>query len=144
MTLLLNKQRRVPSNARRSDKDTADQMISPIAMLASMIARPAPHIERDQQLPAELKFALRAAGIYGTLVPWRHGDLELGAPSALRAFAALAVAERPLIAARQRIPRRRVDWPNMRDDRRRSVHRRHGRTRLNSESVDTRRQWASP
>lgn len=77
MTALLGKQCRVASKALSSDKDTADQMISRIAVLVSMIARPAPHIERDQQLPAELEFALRAAGIYGTRAPRRHGDLHL-------------------------------------------------------------------
>ena len=55
-----------------------------------MVARLAPDIEQSRRLPPELVSALKAARIYGMLVPRRYGGLELDAPSAFRAIAALA------------------------------------------------------
>ena len=67
-----------------------DQVLSRIAALAPMVARLAPDIEQGRRLPAELVSALKSARIYGMLVPRRYGGLELDAPSAFRAVAALA------------------------------------------------------
>jgi indole-3-acetate monooxygenase len=55
-----------------------------------MVARLAPDIEQGRRLPAELVSALKSARIYGMLVPRRYGGLELDAPGAFRAVAALA------------------------------------------------------
>jgi alkylation response protein AidB-like acyl-CoA dehydrogenase len=55
-----------------------------------MVARLAPDIEQGRRLPGELVSALKSARIYGMLVPRRYGGLELDAPSAFRAIAALA------------------------------------------------------
>ena len=90
MTMLLDKQRSATSNAESSNKATLDQVLSRIAALAPMIARLAPDIEQDRRLPTELVSALKSARIYGMLVPRRYGGLELDAPSAFRAVAALA------------------------------------------------------
>jgi indole-3-acetate monooxygenase len=78
------------SNVRRPDEATLDQVLLRIAALAPMIARLGPDIEQGRRLPAELVSALKSAGIYGMLVPRRYGGLELDAPSAFRAVAALA------------------------------------------------------
>jgi alkylation response protein AidB-like acyl-CoA dehydrogenase len=86
MTTLLDKQRSAASN----DETTMDQVLSRIDALAPMVARLAPDIEQGRRLPAELVSALRSARIYGMLVPRRYGGLELDAPSAFRAVAALA------------------------------------------------------
>ena len=67
-----------------------DQVLSRIAALAPMVARLAPDIDQGRRLPAELVSALKSARIYGMLVPRRYGGLELDAPSAFRAVAALA------------------------------------------------------
>lgn len=90
MTTLLDKKRSVTSNVRGPDKAKLDQVLSRIAALAPMVARLAPDIEQSRRLPAELVAALRSARIYGMLVPQRYGGLELDAPSAFRAVAALA------------------------------------------------------
>ena len=90
MTTLLDKKRSVTSNVQSPDKATLDQVLSRIAALAPMVARLAPDIEQGRRLPAELVSALRSARIYGMLVPQRYGGLELDAPSAFRAVAALA------------------------------------------------------
>ena len=90
MTMLLDKQRSATSNAERSKKGTLDEVLSRIAALAPMIARLAPDIEQDRRLPTELVSALKSARIFGMLVPRRYGGLELDAPSAFRAVAALA------------------------------------------------------
>jgi indole-3-acetate monooxygenase len=87
MTTLLDKQRLAPSG---SDEVALDHMLSRIAALAPMVARLAPDIEQGRRLPGELVSALRSARIYGMLVPRRYGGLELDAPSAFRAVAALA------------------------------------------------------
>jgi alkylation response protein AidB-like acyl-CoA dehydrogenase len=67
-----------------------DQVLSRIAALAPMVARLVPDMEQDRRLPAELVSALKSARIYSMLVPRRYGGLELDAPSASRAVAALA------------------------------------------------------
>ena len=90
MTTLLDKKRSATSNFQSPDKATLDQVLSRIAALAPMVARLAPDIEQGRRLPAELVSALRSARIYGMLVPQRYGGLELDAPSAFRAVAALA------------------------------------------------------
>jgi indole-3-acetate monooxygenase len=90
MTTLIDMTRSATRNAQSPDQATADQIHSRIAALAPMVARLAPDIEQSRQLPAELVSALRSAGIYGMLVPRRYGGLELEAPSAFRAVAALA------------------------------------------------------
>jgi alkylation response protein AidB-like acyl-CoA dehydrogenase len=90
MTTLLDKKRSATSNVQSPDKATLDQVLSRIAALAPMVARLAPDIEQGRRLPAELVSALRSARIYGMLVPQRYGGLELDAPSAFRAVAALA------------------------------------------------------
>ena len=90
MTTLLDKQRSATSNVQRPDEATLDQVLSRIAALAPMVARLAPEIEQGRRLPAELASALKSARIYGMLVPRRYGGLELDAPSAFRAVAALA------------------------------------------------------
>jgi indole-3-acetate monooxygenase len=71
------------------DETTLDQVLSRIAALAPMVARLAPDVEQDRRLPAELVSALKSARIYGMLLR-RYGGLELDAPSASRAVAALA------------------------------------------------------
>ena len=90
MTTLLDKQlsaaRKVPS----PNEATSDQVLSRIAALAPMVARLGPNIEQGRRLPAELVSALKSARIYSMLVPRRYGGLELHAPSATRAVAALA------------------------------------------------------
>ena len=90
MTTLLDKQRSAPGNIQSSDKATLDQVLSRIAALAPVVARHARDIEQGRRLPAELVSALKSARIYGMLVPRRYGGLELDAPSAFRAIAALA------------------------------------------------------
>ena len=90
MTTLLEKQRSATSNVQGPDEATLDQVLSRIAALAPMVARLAPDIEQGRRLPAELVSALKSARIYGMLVPRRYGGLELDAPSAFRAVAALA------------------------------------------------------
>jgi alkylation response protein AidB-like acyl-CoA dehydrogenase len=90
MTTLLDKQRSATGNVQNPDDATLDQMLLRIAALAPMVARLAPDIEQGRRLPAELVSALKSARIYGMLVPRRYGGLELDAPSAFRAIAALA------------------------------------------------------
>ena len=90
MTTLLDKQRSATSKVQSPDEATLDQVLSHIAALAPMVAQLAPDIEQGRRLPAELVTALKSARIYGMLVPRRYGGLELGAPSAFRAVAALA------------------------------------------------------
>jgi alkylation response protein AidB-like acyl-CoA dehydrogenase len=90
MTTLLDKQRSATSNVHGPDEATLDQVFSRIAELAPVVARLAPDIEQGRRLPAELVSALKSARIYGMLVPRRYGGLELDAPSAFRAVAALA------------------------------------------------------
>jgi alkylation response protein AidB-like acyl-CoA dehydrogenase len=46
--------------------------------------------EQDRRLPKELISALKSVRIYSMLVPRRYGGVELDAPSAVRAIAALA------------------------------------------------------
>jgi len=67
-----------------------DQVLSRIAALAPVVVRYSRDIEQDRRVPAELVSALKSAGIYGMLVPRCYGGLELDAPSAFRAIAALA------------------------------------------------------
>jgi alkylation response protein AidB-like acyl-CoA dehydrogenase len=90
MKTLLDKQQLATSKLQGPDEATLDQVLSRIAALAPMVARLAPDIEQGRRLPAELVSALRSARIYGMLVPRRYGGLELDAPSAFRAVAALA------------------------------------------------------
>ena len=90
MTTLLDTQRSATSKGLSPDEATLDQVHSRITALAPMIARLGPDIEQGRRLPAELVSALKAARIYGMLVPRRYGGLELDAPSASRAVAALA------------------------------------------------------
>jgi alkylation response protein AidB-like acyl-CoA dehydrogenase len=90
MTTLLDKQRSVTGKVQGPDETTLDQVLSRIAALAPMVARLAPDIEQGRRLPAELVSALKSARIYGMLRPRRYGGLELDAPSAFRAIAALA------------------------------------------------------
>jgi indole-3-acetate monooxygenase len=90
MTTLLDKQRPATGNIRCPDEATLDQVLLRIAALAPMVSRLAPDIEQDRRLPAQLVSALKSARIYGMLVPQRYGGLELDAPSAFRAVAALA------------------------------------------------------
>jgi len=90
MATLLDKQRWATSNVQSPDQATSDQVLSRIAALAPMVARLAPDIEQGRRLPAELVSALKSARIYGMLVPRRYGGLELDAPSAFQAVAALA------------------------------------------------------
>jgi alkylation response protein AidB-like acyl-CoA dehydrogenase len=90
MTTLLDKQRSATRKIQGPNETTLDQVLSRIAALAPMVARLAADIEQDRRLPAELVSALKSARIYGMLVPRRYGGLELDAPSASRAVAALA------------------------------------------------------
>jgi len=90
MTTLLDVQRLAPKTACRPDDATAEMVLSHIDALAPTLTRLAPEIERARRLPAELVSALRSTRIYGMLVPRRYGGLELDAPSAFRAVAALA------------------------------------------------------
>ena len=90
MTTLLDKQRSATSKVQSPDEAPLDQLLSRIAALAPMVARLAPDIDQGRRLPAELVSALKSARIYGMLVPRRYGGLQLDAPSAFRAVAALA------------------------------------------------------
>jgi indole-3-acetate monooxygenase len=90
MTTLLDKQRSAARKVPSPNGATSDQVLSRIAALAPMVARLGPDIEQGRRLPAELMSALKSARIYGMLVPRRYGGLELDAPSAFRAVAALA------------------------------------------------------
>jgi len=90
MTTLLDKQRSATGQVQSPDKSTLDQVLSRIAVLAPMVARLAPDIEQGRRLPEELVAAFKSARIYSMLVPRRYGGLELDAPSAFRAVAALA------------------------------------------------------
>jgi indole-3-acetate monooxygenase len=87
---LLDRQRSATRKVQGPDETTLDHVLSRIAALAPMVARLAPDIEQDRRLPVELVTALKSARIYGMLVPRRYGGLELDAPSAFRAVAALA------------------------------------------------------
>jgi alkylation response protein AidB-like acyl-CoA dehydrogenase len=90
MTTLLDKQQSATSNVQGPNEATLDQVLSRVAALAPMVARHARDIEHDRRLPEELVAALKSARIYSMLVPRRYGGLELDAPSAFRAVAALA------------------------------------------------------
>jgi indole-3-acetate monooxygenase len=90
MTTLLDKKRSAIGNVQNPDETTLDQMLSRIAALAPVITRQAREIEQGRRLPAELVSDLKSARIYGLLRPRRYGGLELDAPSAFRAIAALA------------------------------------------------------
>jgi indole-3-acetate monooxygenase len=90
MTTLLDKQRTATSNIRNRDETTLDQVLSRIAALAPTVARHAGEMEQARRLPPELVSALKSARIFNMLVPRRYGGLELDAPSALQAVAALA------------------------------------------------------
>jgi hypothetical protein len=90
MTTLLDVKPSATSNVQSPDEATLDQVLLRIAALAPMVARLAPDIEQGRRLPAELVSALKSARIYGMLVPRRYGGLELDAPSAFRAVAAVA------------------------------------------------------
>jgi len=90
MTTLLDMNRSATGKVQSPDEATLDQVLSRITALAPMVARLAPDIEQGRRLPAELVSALKSARIYGMLVPQRYGGLELDAPSAFRAVAALA------------------------------------------------------
>jgi alkylation response protein AidB-like acyl-CoA dehydrogenase len=90
MTTLLDKQRSATRKVQSPDETILDQVLSRIAALAPIVARLAPDIEQGRRLPAELVSALKSARIYGMLVPRRYGGLEVDAPSAFRAVAALA------------------------------------------------------
>jgi alkylation response protein AidB-like acyl-CoA dehydrogenase len=90
MTTLLDKQRSAARKLPSRNEATSDQVLSRIAALAPMVARLASNIDQGRRLPAELVSALKSARIYGMLVPRRYGGLELDAPSAFRAVAALA------------------------------------------------------
>ena len=90
MTMLVDKHRPTTTSVVSPDEATAEQVLSRIDALAPMIARLRRDIEQGRRLPCELVSALRSARIYGMLVPRRYGGLELDAPSALRAVAALA------------------------------------------------------
>src|SRR6516165_7638953 len=90
MTALLDKKRSVISNIQNPDEATLDQVLSRISALAPVVAQYARDAEQNRRLPAELVSALKSAKIYGMLVPRRYGGLELDAPSASRAVAALA------------------------------------------------------
>jgi indole-3-acetate monooxygenase len=93
MATLLDKRQSTAGSAPEPDETTLDQVLSRIAALAPMVARLAPDIEQGRRLPAELVSALKSARIYGMLVPRRYGGLELDAPSAFRAVAALATLD---------------------------------------------------
>jgi alkylation response protein AidB-like acyl-CoA dehydrogenase len=90
MTTLPDKQRSATSRVQGPDETTLDRVLSRIDALAPMVARLAPDIDQGRRLPAELVSALKSARIYGMLVPRRYGGLQLDAPSAFRAVAALA------------------------------------------------------
>jgi alkylation response protein AidB-like acyl-CoA dehydrogenase len=90
MTIHLDMKPSATSNVQSPDEATLDQVLSRITALAPMVARHARDIEQSRRLPAELVSALKSARIYGMLVPRRYGGLELDAPSAFRAVAALA------------------------------------------------------
>ena len=90
MTTLLETKRSATTNVQTPDKATLDQLLSRIAALAPVVARQARDIEQGRRLPAELVSALKSARIYGMLVPRRYGGIELDAPSAFQAVAALA------------------------------------------------------
>jgi indole-3-acetate monooxygenase len=87
MTTLLDKKR---SGIGNPDEGTLDQVLSRISALAPVVAQYARDMEQDRRLPKELVSALKSARIYSMLVPRRYGGLELDAPSAFRAVAALA------------------------------------------------------
>lgn len=109
MTTRRDKQRPASSNLGTPDEDTAHQALSPIAVLASMIARPAPDIGQDRRRPLKLKPGLVSARIYGAPVPPRDGDLECDMPSAARSVAALATARRQRVIVGLRMGARRED-----------------------------------
>jgi indole-3-acetate monooxygenase len=90
MTTLLDKKRSVISNVQNPGEATLEQVLSRISALAPVIAQHAQDMEQGRRLPAELVSALRSARIYGLLRPRRYGGLELDAPSAFQAIAALA------------------------------------------------------
>ena len=90
MTTLLDKQRSATIKVEGPDETTLDQVLSRIAALAPVVARHARDIEQGRRLLAQRVSALKSARIYGMLVPRRYGGLELDAPSAFRAVAALA------------------------------------------------------
>lgn len=94
MTMLLSTGQPTVGEAQQSDEAgpvrTGDDVLASIAALAPLVAQCGAEIERKRRLPADLVGALKAARIYGLLVPRRFGGLGLDAPSALRAVSALA------------------------------------------------------
>jgi indole-3-acetate monooxygenase len=90
MTTLLDKKRSVIGNDQNPAETTLDQVLSRISAYSPVVAQYARDMEQDRRLPKALVSALKSARIYSMLVPRRYGGLELDAPSALRAIAALA------------------------------------------------------
>ena len=90
MATLLDKKRSATSKVQTPDEATLDQVLLRITALAPLVARRTHDIEQSRRLPAELVSALKSARIYGMLVPRRYGGIELDAPSAFQAVAALA------------------------------------------------------
>ena len=72
MTTLLDKKRSATLNVQSPKEATLDQVLARISALAPMVARLAPDIEQDRQMPAELVSALKSARIYSMLVPRRY------------------------------------------------------------------------
>ncbi len=94
MTMLLSNKPSVFSESQQSDgiapARTLDQVLADIAALAPLVAQCGGEIERERRLPADLVGALKAARVYGMLVPRRYGGLGLDAPDGLRVISALA------------------------------------------------------
>jgi indole-3-acetate monooxygenase len=90
MTTLLDKKRSAIGNVQTPDEAAPDQVLLRIGALAPLVAQYTREMEQDRRLPNQLVSALKSARIYGLLRPRRYGGLELDAPSAFRAIAALA------------------------------------------------------
>ena len=94
MTMLLSTSQPTISDAQQSGETdpepTLDQVLASIAELAPLVAQRSLQIERDRRLPTDLVDVLKAARVYGMLVPRRHGGLGLDPPDVLRSVSALA------------------------------------------------------
>ena len=94
MTTLLKNRLPATSDVRQSGETdpvrTLDDVLASIAALAPLIVQRGLEIERERRLPAEIVSALKAARVYGLLVPKRYGGLGLDVPGALRVVSALA------------------------------------------------------
>ena len=89
MTTLLDKKQSVIGKVQDLDEATPDQVLCRIAALAPMVARHAGDFEQGRRLPGGARVRSQVGTDLRLLRPRRYGGLELDAPSAFPAIAAL-------------------------------------------------------